>query len=493
MKLILYHSVLSRTLSFNSPVAATVFLMLAASALRADTPYTGTGWVYQVPVAGIWCTNAQGQVGMRGNAHLVRVNCSDPRLTGRRTVFVNGAAQTDGSSLLFGAACQEVGSWDSAGTNFTATGEMWETSYRGTMGADGSLQLHIVGHGWGGTIDGLRVDETLTRAAGAIMDTNIPYSYIGTIKPPPLSTNLVIDDFTGPATSGNCYPGWVCFGPATHTYTRTNGQLVVSGHWPGVITRNVPDTYTFGGTYVWTVADGQTVEVRVDLVNLGASANAARLVLATESESGFYSVFKGHDFVALTKWSARLPDGPVIMFFYEKAQVPDTNVVLSLALTKASANVLVTTRLWDKANPDSVLYERSVVDTPGIDPALTSVELQALSGMSLTLSPDIKEAPFTGGAALIGVFQYNDDGQQPGAVATFDNFEIRKDEVPVVGIARAARLSWPAPAGVNWIVQGAPKVQGPYMPVEDLEMPGIQQMTVPMGDPMRFFRVIPAP
>ncbi len=473
--------------------ASTVLLLLAASTLGADTDYTGTGWVIGAPLPGIWCTNALGQVGMRGNAHLVRVQCSDARVTGRRTVFVNGGAQADGSALLYGAAYQEVGTWDASGANFTANGGMWETSYRGTMGADGSLQLHIVGYGWGGTIDGLRVEETLTRAAGPIMDSSLPYGYTGTIKPPPISTNQVIGDFTGPATSGSCYPGWLCWGPDTHTYARTDGQLVVTGHWPGVTTRNVMDTYTFGGKYTWTVADGQTLEARVDLVDLGTSATASRLVVANDSISGFYSAFKGHDFVAVSKWSASLPWGPVIMFFYEKAEVPNANVVLSLALTKSKANVIVTTRILDKANPDVVLYERSFVDTPNPDPALTSAELQSLSGMSLTLSPDITEAPITGGGACIGVWQYNDDGQQPAAVATFDNFEVRKFEVPAVGIAQAVQLSWPAPAGVNWTVEGAPTVQGPWVPVEELVLPGLQQMTVPANDLMRVFHLLQAP
>ena len=213
MKRLLHRSAGRRTFGLGAPL--TVTLLLAAGAARAQTPYTGAGWIIGVPVPGIWCTNAQAQVGMRGNAHLVRVQCSDPRVTGRRTVFVNGAARADGSALIYGAAYQEVGTWDATGTNFTATGGMWETSHRGTMGADGSLNLHVVGYGWGGAIDGLRVDETLTRAPGPILDPTIPYNYTGTLKPPPLSTNWVLDDFNGPATSGSCYPGWVCYGPTT--------------------------------------------------------------------------------------------------------------------------------------------------------------------------------------------------------------------------------------------------------------------------------------
>jgi len=191
MKPILQQLAGRRAFSSGLPITAALVL-LAAFAVKADTSYTGTGWVIGAPVPGIWCTNTLGQVGLRGNAHLVRVQCTDARVTGRRTVFVDGGAQADGSSLLYGAAYQEVGTWDATGTNFTPAGGMWETSYRGTMGADGSLQLHIVGYGWGGTIDGLRLDETLTRAAGATLDPAIPYNYTGMIKPAPLSTNLAL-------------------------------------------------------------------------------------------------------------------------------------------------------------------------------------------------------------------------------------------------------------------------------------------------------------
>ena len=219
------------------PITIAVLLLAALPAAAADTPYTATGWVIGVPVPGIWCTNALGQVGFRGNTHLARVVGTDARLTGRRTIFVDGAAQTDGSSIIYGPVYHEVGTWDAAGTNFTPTGGMWEISHRGTMGTDGSLQLHIVGSGWGGTIDGLRLDETLTRVAGPPLDPTIPYQYTGTIKAPPVNTNLVLDDFSGPAGD------WVYFGPAgSYSYTRPAGQLVVSGDWPGVITSQIGDS-----------------------------------------------------------------------------------------------------------------------------------------------------------------------------------------------------------------------------------------------------------
>lgn len=466
-------------------------LQLAALPAQAgDSPYTATGWVIGVPVPGIWCTNAAGQVGIRGNTHLARVESSEPRLTGRRTILVNGAAQADGSTLMYGAAYCEVGTWDATGTNFTATSGMWDTTYRGTMGADGSLLLHIVGTGWGGAIDGWRLDETLTRAPGPILDPAIPYNYTGTIQPPPLSTNLLLDDFSGPPV------GWTLYGPTgspgSYSYTPTNGQLVVNAYWPGVVTRGVVDSYTIGGPFTpqWSVTDGQTVESRVELVSLNASASAADLVLG--GLGGFYAIYKGHDSMWIRKWSPNLPWGPVIVFSYEKVRVPDTNVILSLSLTKSNANVVVTARLLAKGNSATVLYERSVVDTPGADPALTSAEFLHLSGMNLALHPDLAGAPFTTTAgAAIGLFQYNYDGQQPVATATFDNLELRKYEIPPLGIAQAVTLTWPDLG--SYSIESAPSVQGPWLPLTDAVPPEMKQMTVPVTSPAQFFRLVQAP
>jgi hypothetical protein len=477
--------------ALGSGMLAAVTMLLAALPVAAQTgtPYTATGWITGVPVPGIWCTNALGQVFVRGNVHTARVQSSDPRLTGQRLIFVDGAAQADGSAIIYGTAYQEVGSWDLAdpqNPKFTPTAGLWETTHRGTMQADNSLQLNIAGYGSGGTIDGLRVEETLTRAAGDLMDPAIPYEYTGTLKPLPLSTNLLLDDFNAPAV------GWSYWGPQSHSYTRPNGQLVVTGHWP-VITRSVMDSYTIGGPSTrWTVADGQTLEARVDLVSFSDSATWATLMLGTTT--GFYGLCKGHDFVALRKWSVNQSDSAraITLFNFEKPQLPDTNVVLALALTRANMNMVVTARVLDKANPNSVLYESSVVDTPNADPALTSAELLSLSGMNLVLSADPREAPFTTGEAAVGIFQYNYDGRQPAAVATFDNLEVWQYEVPTLGIGQAVVLTWPD-LGKSYAVEGASSVQGSWLPVNDTPRPGMKQMTVPLNQAAQFFRLRQAP
>jgi hypothetical protein len=463
-------------------ITTTLLLLAALPVAAADTPYTATGWVIGVPVPGIWCTNALGQVGFRGNTHLARVVSTDERLTGRRTIFVDGAAQADGSSIIYGPVYHEVGTWDAAGTNFTPTGGMWEISYRGTMGSDGSLQLHLVGTGWGGTIDGLRLDETLTRIAGPTLDPTIPYQYTGTIKLPPVNTIEVVDDFDDDLFTGGT--------SGKGTVIETNGQFIARGDFP-VPTRSIMNSFFFGWpNRTWSVADGMTLESRADLVRL--DENGTNLaILAVGHAQTTYGFHKGRDFAYVWKWS---PVYGTSVFSCERAAVMNTNVVLALALTPLPPNVVITARVLDKTDTNTVLYQLRVVDTPDGDPSLTMDQFQALTGMQwLDLVPDQMGEPFMPPYwVALGVFQ-NTDGNQPVPTATFDNLELRTSEIPGVGIERAVRLRWPASATINYAIEGAPTLQGPWMPVQDTAVPGMNQMTVPANDIMGFFRLRQAP
>jgi hypothetical protein len=466
---------------------ATILLRAALPVAAADTPYTATGWVIGVPLPGIWCTNALGQVGFRGNAHLARVVSTDARVTGLRTIYVDGAAQADGSSIIYGPVYHEVGTWDATGTNFTATGGMWENTYSGTMGTDGSLQLHIVGSGWGGTIDGLRLDETLTRAAGPNLDPTIPYLYTGTVKPPPVNTNTVVDNF-----DDNILTGWTWFGSGTSLphLLETNHQFTVRGSWPRVVTHTYMDTWDYPAlSKNWSVANNRTLECRVDLVSMSENAtNLAALVLWSGSAQQSCIFFKGRDFIQVGKWIG----GSVAVLFHENAVIKNTNVVLSLALTRMGTNVVLTARVLDKDNQEAVLYQRSVVDTPKVDPTLTSAELNALSGMKLNVVAD-NGAPLTSGTGVFLTAAQYTDGKQPELEVIYDNLELRTSEVPLVAIERTVRVSWPVSATINYSVEGAPNVQGPWLPVQDSVFPGFQQITVPANDIMQFFRLQQAP
>jgi hypothetical protein len=77
-------------------------LLLAVSQAKAQTSFTVTGWAAGVPVPGIVCTNAAGQSYLKGNVHVVRVQGSQPALTGRLTAWMDVAYQADGKGLLAG-------------------------------------------------------------------------------------------------------------------------------------------------------------------------------------------------------------------------------------------------------------------------------------------------------------------------------------------------------------------------------------------------------
>jgi hypothetical protein len=470
--------------SLRVPLTVTL-LALAALTTRADNPYTSIGWVIGVPVPGIWHTNALDQVLLRGNAHLARVESTDPRLTGQRLIFVDGAAQADGSVLLYGSCYQEVGTWDPAGTNFTPTGGLWEIRYRGLMQTDHSLQLHLVGSGSGGSVEGLRFEEDLTRAACPdILDPAFPYDYNGTIKSAPANTTELVDDFEDGVPTGQT--------SGSGSVIETDGQLTAIGSFR-VPTESIMDSYFFGWPdRTWTIPDGMTCEWRADLVSLDENATHTILtVLAAGTTDGLYGFHKSGDFSYLWKWS---PASGTCVFWCERETVRNTNVVLALALTRMEPNLVVTARVLDKVDPNTVLYQKSVVDTPGSDPTLTLNQFEALSGMRwLDLLPDQEGAPFTSFWVELGVFQ-NTDGNQPAPSATFDNLEVRTSEIPLLGIERGAvRLSWPASATINYAVEAAPTVQGPWLPVQELSVPLMQQLTVPSSEVNEFFRLRQAP
>jgi hypothetical protein len=283
--------------------------------------------------------------------------------------------------------------------------------------------------------------------------------------------------------------GWSYWGSGSHT--RVNGQIVIQGYYPGVVTRTIWDSFTVGARMTqpsWTNADGQTLEARVELVNRNASTTLAELGLGTTTS--MYCLWKGYDFITLWKYSANASQA--IIFSCEGASVPDSNVVLSLAMTRRNANAVVTVRAVAKDDLNLVFYERSIVDTPGADPALTSAEFYNLSGMNLVLSSDPPGPSFITGGAVVGLFQYNDGGEPP-AIVTFDNLELWHYEIPKLGVERAVRVSWSAPAGVDYSVESAPTVLGPWLPVPEPDIPGVQKLSVPLSRQAEFFRLRQAP
>ena len=140
-------------------------------------------------------------------------------------------------------------------------------------------------------------------------------------------------------------------------------------------------------------------------------------------------------------------------------------------MTRVSPNVIITTRVLDKANDNAVLYERSVVDTPNVDRTLTQTEMDAASGMHLHAGRDVGPPIASGSDVLLTVFQYN-DGTRPAAEVTFDNLERWTSTFPVWRPELAIQLLSTIPPKVNltlsaapnssWIIERAPELTGPW-------------------------------
>ena len=478
------------TLRSSAPMLA-LSLFLVALPAGAATSFTTTNWVAAVPLPGIPCANGLGQAYVKGNVHVHRVVSAEARIAGRLQAWMDLAYQTNGTALFGGPAYAELGTWDPAGTNFTPSGGVWDLKYSGVAQADGSDQVHLVGYGIGGAIDGLRVELTATKGPGVPFDPTVPYVSSGTIKPAPVNIRTVVDNFddnhftwpshgVGPVPNPNP--------PGTFFASETNQQLTMGGSWTSTSHKLLDSGAWADLDHPWAVSAGQTIELRVDLIALGQTAAGAGLALYHTSSEAYYLAV-GRNYIEILKEEGL----GMAHLRVAQASIKDTNIVLSLALTPVGGNVVVTGKVLDK-NDGAVIAQVVATDTPASDPTLSASEVAQLTGGRTWQDcvPDPSGAPYTSGLAPLIVVTQDSDVAPLTAMATFDNFELRTYEVPPVGIQRAVQLTWPA-SGMNFAVEGAPSVQGPWLPVQNVEMPGMQQMTAPANDIMKFFRLIQAP
>lgn len=464
-------------------------LLLPTAAMAQTTSFTATGWVNAVPAPPIVCIDALGQVSLHALVHTARVLSPDPRVAGLVTIISDGAYNADGTANLQGPAYLQVGTWDAAGTNFTPTGGTWVSNWRGVMQTNYSLQLSIAGYGVGGPIDGWRAEETLTRGpASGPVDFTVPLLYTGTIKPPPVSTNLIFDDFET-NVSGWGLDYWC---GVVNTYW-TNQAFGTRASWTNCPAQGMLNFFFAYRSRSWALADGQTLECQADLIRMSENTTNGAVVWVGDYSSGTYGFDLSQAGVGLHKWTPATPNDDIYFWWDNTVQVARTNVVLYLALTRDKGNVILTTRVLDRANQNAVLFERSFADTPGVDASLTTEQFKDLTGITtFTLAPDPGAPVLSGGRGGVGVWQFT-DGHQPPVEAIFDNFALRLHEEPPLNIAWAVQLSWPAPTGATCAVEAAPTVQGPWLPLQDLAIPGIQKLSVPVGGPAQFFRLVEAP
>jgi hypothetical protein len=255
----------------------------------------------------------------------------------------------------------------------------------------------------------------------------------------PVSTSIFSDNF-----DDNTLTGWFLIHTSGGTgwIKETNGQFTAYGSWPGVQTIYPWDTLAEGGGGVnWGMADGQTVEFRADLVALSEDATNSTMMEVAQDYGHTYIFLKGRDFIKIAKWRSDLGSAT---FWYEKAPIRNTNIVVAIALTRAGPNVVLTARVLDKENPSVVLYQHSVVDTPGADPTVSMPDI------SIITVPDAPGAPYTSGiGGTLGLWQYT-NGHQPPAQATYDNFEIRKYDAVFTRYVDVNSTN-PTPPYTNWL------------------------------------------
>ena len=463
------------------PLATLLALLSIPSppAIAAQTTYTGTGYLVAVPVPGVLCTNTAGQVAIKGNVHVMRVETTDPRMTGHLQAAMDLAYQADGTATFGGSAVQEVGTWDLAdplNPRFIPTGGVWDLQYRGLSQADNSSQATLTGYGIGGLIEGQRVTQTVARGPGVILDPAAPYTGSGVLSTPAVDTHVVLDNFDTPPA-----PNWrMGSGSGLISVSEMGGELTILGNWPSTRTRDGSETTAWASPdRSWSVRAGQTLETRVDLVKLAGPGAGAFLALSD------YWVVKGSNYVLTGKWS----DQGNIYLSAEPVLTPNTNVVLTLGITPAGANLICTARILDRGSAGTVLYQHTVIDTPHGDRSLTAAEVLAATGMALqSQAVDPEEGSlYLGGSPWLGVYQYT-DGKLAPAQATFDNYEIRTYAVPQVAVERAVRLTVPETALGTFGIECAPTTQGPWRILQNPTVPGLERWTVPVTGDMQFFR-----
>jgi len=312
-----------------------------------------------------------------------------------------------------------------------------------------------------------------------------------------VTTNVVLANF-----NDNKLTGWSADGHKGQAkLAESNQQFKVWGYWPGVHTVDLGDTAALGIlSRTWSVTNGQTVELRVDLVGMDQHTTGAGMDLWSGAANAGYALIKGHDFMHLCKPSLSVP-GIHGQFFHESVLIKNTNVVLALAVTRVNPNVILTARVLDKEDNNAVLYERSVVDTPNIDRTLTQAEMETASGMHLDAGTDMGPPITSGSEVFLSLFQYT-DGTKPAAEATFDNLERWTSIFPVWRPELAIQLLSIIPPQVNltlsaapnssWAIEGALELAGPWMNLSTLLIGtnGSAQFQENNPNPAGFYRAV---
>lgn len=214
----------------------------------------------------------------------------------------------------------------------------------------------------------------------------------------------VLDDF-----NDNTKTGWqdFTFVPGFGIPTESGGQfkfnLPPAGQAIFVASTKTSETFT--------IADGTTIEFRVDLVS--GNGPDAFAVLAFIPASSSVDTLSGYGF-AKSESDILVTKG-IQKYFYNENPTPalkNQNVTMVLSLTGRGSDVVIHAQLLDRDDNNAVIFEQTFVDTPGAD--------------VLSDGTDDPAVPYTGaGNFVLLCYEDFDDGAPQGSYeVTFDNAEV---------------------------------------------------------------------
>jgi hypothetical protein len=304
-------------------------------------------------------------------------------------------------------------------------------------------------------------------------------------------TLLLRDDF-----DDGILTGWIQGGVGQ--IEEINHQFVVSGSF-GPAQTNSP-TATHASGYRLTglpgsgpLPDSQTMELRADLV--GANQNdtfAGISFLWVEGHGYLFQMDQGE--VAMMKYYTET-NNPLAIFFWENLPLKNQNVTLVLSLTCRGSNVMINTRVLDRDNANTVLFDRTVVDTPQSDLVLPN---RAVRGFRC--GPDLLGTPWPaanapGFVSLVLTWTNPERAPQPAAQVIFDNLEVWQYESPQLAIQNAVVLSWPVTQG-EFVLESASTVNGPWEAIAEpwsRIKDGKTEVSILAPDSLKLFRLRQAP
>ena len=262
-----------------------------------------------------------------------------------------------------------------------------------------------------------------------------------------------------------------------------NGQLTLRATFPDPTRGDLNNSL---GGLLWPrdlpLQDSQTLELKVNLVDVSGDEAIVSLTYFSANENGLYAVLFDSDRLYLDKLSF---SAGAARFLDEPAPAKRSNISIAFILSGVGDGVLLTIRITDNDNHGSLLFERSFFDSASIDPTLRT---PGFTNQINDPGPALRRA--THSQLLL---MQNTDGNGPEVWATFDDFTSEYTGPLILNLRRAVQISWPA-YETDFAVEGAKTLEGPWQRISGSEATedGIHILTIPAPESNVFeiFRLV---